>query len=129
MYQKIICFAAAAVLTLGLTACSFEKSGPSVPSAGSVSSGEGPASSQEDIQLLRERVSELESKVTELEENRDILSGYLKDTYDGYRLLLLQLTGLYGEDKLSQADYEALVMSGQGTIPTFDEVQDAINNG
>lgn len=129
MYKKIICFAAAAMLTLGLAACSLEESGLSMPSTGSAPSGGEPASSQEDIQLLREKVSELESKVAELEKNRDVLSGHLKNTYDGYRLLLLQLTGLYGEDKLSQADYEALVMSGQGTIPTFDEVQDAINNG
>lgn len=127
MYKTIICLAAAAVLTLGMTACSVEESGPSMPSAGSGPSGGEPASSQEDIQLLRERVSELESKVTELEGDRNILSSYLRNTYDGYRLLLLQLTELYGEDKLSQSDYEALVMSGQGTIPTFDEVQAAIS--
>lgn len=96
--------------------------------------------SQEEYDTLQSEKAELQSQLEELQADYTALNdkfasyqtstkkvvGYLSDTYDGYRLFLVNLVNQIYGDGLSKTEFESYVAAISDMIPTYDEVNSAI---
>lgn len=77
-----------------------------------------------DLRSLKEDYADLEN----LKVDKGILQLTLANVYDGYREMMVYITTEVYKDSLSKKEWEEFITNGKKTIPTFDEIENLVNN-